>query len=80
MKPLDLVIRKNGFVYTQVYKNETGYVYSQHGYGRIIAYEAFYHKENNHFNTVSFPGNEAFGIWAWSCSTIELAVKRITNG
>jgi hypothetical protein len=79
MKQLEIIIKKNGFIYTQVFKNENGYVYSQEGYGKILAYEAFYHKENNHFNTVSFPGNEAFGVWAWSCHNLDSAIKRISN-
>ena len=30
MKELEINIKKNGFYYKQVFKNETGYVYSQH--------------------------------------------------
>lgn len=77
MKELEIEIKKNGFKYKQVFKNEIGFVYAQHLGGKIIAYEAFYRKENTMFNCVSFPGNEAFGLWAWSCGTIERAISKL---
>jgi hypothetical protein len=77
MKELEIELRKNGFLYRQVFKNENGYVYEQILNGKPIAYEAFFRKENTQFNCVSFPGNEAFGTWAWSCRTIEKAIERL---
>ena len=77
MKELDLVINKGGFTYTQVFKNDKGYIYSQSKNGIQYNFEAFLHRENNYFNCVSFPGNEAFGSWAWSCRTLERAMTHL---
>jgi hypothetical protein len=78
MKELDLVINKKGFVYTQVFKNDSGYVYEQKLNGRVIAFESFFRRENTMHGCISFPGDNAFGIWAWSCSTIERAISKLT--
>lgn len=80
MKDLDLVINKKGFTYKQVFKNETGYIYSQHLGDRLLGFEVFYRKENTQFDCVSFPGDESFGIWAWSVRTFDKAMIYLNNG
>jgi hypothetical protein len=79
MKELELVIKKRGFVYKQVFKNDTGYIYEQIFNGNVIAYESFLRKENKMFNCISYPGDNAFGLWAWTCKTFERA-KSYING
>lgn len=75
MKELDLVINKRGFEYKQVLKNDIGYIYAQHFKNEIIAYEVFYRKENTQFNCISFPGDNSFGVWAWSCKSFDRALN-----
>lgn len=78
MKDLDLLITRRGFRYTQVFKNDKWYIYKQQDQnGNNLAYEVFYRKENIRFDCVSFPGDEAFGLWAWSCTTLDRALKRL---
>lgn len=79
MKELDLEISKGGFIYKQVFKNAKGYIYSQDRNGIFIGYESFLRMENTQYNCVSFPGNEAFGKWAWSTQIYEKALSYI-NG
>ncbi len=74
MKELDLVIKKKGFIYTQVFKNELGYIYKQELNGSEIAFEVFYRKENTQFNCVSYPGDNAFGLWAWTVKNFDRAL------
>lgn len=76
MKELAETIKKGGFTYKKVYENSNGYVYEQVGYNQ---YEAFFRVINTQYNCVSFPGNEAFGKWAWSCGSLDRAIKRITK-
>lgn len=74
MKPLPKELKKKGFTYRQVVKTPKGYIYSQtHPSGTLIGYEVFLHKENTRHNCVSFPGDNAFGVWAWSVRTLEKA-------
>ena len=46
---------------------------------KTVAFEVFKHKENTQFDCVSYPGNEAFGQWAWSCRTIDAALKLLNS-
>lgn len=77
MKQLETKITKNGFTYRQLYTGPEGYIYEQNYDGEVIAYEAFRRVENTQFDCISFPGNEAFGKWAWSCRTLERAQDRL---
>ena len=79
MKELKTHIRKNGFDYEQVVKSDKGYIYSQRLGSKIVAYEVFKRVENKYYNCISFPGNEAFGDWAWTYPTLELAEKKLNN-
>ena len=54
-----------GFKFTQIKKNEFGFIYEVKDCGQIY-YEVFKRKENVRFNCVSYPSNKAFGIWAWT--------------
>lgn len=77
MKDLDKVIKKRGFVYTQLFADTSGYVYRQDLNGVTVGFEAFLRKENTQFDCVSFPGDNAFGVWAWSCKTFDLAKSHL---
>lgn len=76
-KELDKVIKRRGFVYIQEFAGTSGYVYRQEFNGQIVGFEAFLRKENSQFNCVSFPGDNAFGIWAWTTKTLEGALAKI---
>jgi len=74
MKELNLLIKKKGFIYTQAFKNEKGYIYKQQLNGIELGFEVFYRTENTKFNCISFPGDNAFGVWAWSVKTFDRAL------
>lgn len=76
-KELDIHIRRNGYNYHQSTKNDNGYIYAQDLNGKTIAYEVFERRVNKMYDTVSFPGDNAFGSWAWSCRTYEDAFKKL---
>lgn len=78
MTPLRDHIRKNGYDYYKITGIDgVGYIYEQKDNGKTVAFEVFEHRENKHFNCVSFPGNEAFGFWAWACRTLKEADKKL---
>lgn len=77
MKDLNNHVRKNGFDYYQEIANENGYVYRQMDGEKLVSFEVFKKKENTQFNCISFPGNEAFGTWAWTYRNLEDAKKRL---
>lgn len=79
-KPLSDTIKKNGYLYTKVHEVEgIGYIYGQSSHGVIHGYEVFRHKVNTMYDTVSFPGNEAFGSWAWNCPTYAKALNKLST-
>lgn len=77
IKPLEKQFQKKGFSYEQMYAGTEGYIYSKMSGGRIHSYEAFQHKVNTYYNCVSFPGDEAFGTWAWDCRSLSDAQDRL---
>lgn len=79
MKQLETHIRKNGYDYYKEVETDTGFIYRQEDNGIVVSFEVFKRVENTRFNCVSFPGNEAFGLWAWTYRTIEDAKKRLNT-
>jgi len=77
MKELDKEIKRRGFIYIQELATTSGYVYRQVLNGVTVGFEVFLRKENKQYNCVSFPGDNAFGVWAWSCRTLELAKSHL---
>lgn len=79
--PLPLQLRKNGYDYKQVKRNEHAAIYEQSDDGIFIAYEVFAieTQEASERNGIKyeakelFPHNERFGKKAWSVKTIERA-------
>ena len=77
IKELSQHIRRNGFDYYQELATDTGYIYRQEDNGKIVAYEVFKRKVNSQYNCISFPKDNAFGTWAWSCRTFEEAKNKM---
>jgi hypothetical protein len=76
MRQLAKHLKKNGYLYEQVHEEKgIGYIYKQvdDSNGRTVGYEVFKHIENTRFDCVSFPSNEAFGIWAFSVPNLDRA-------
>lgn len=86
IKKLQSIIKKNGYKYHLVKRDEHKAIYAQHG-DKIYAYEVFKTKlakphpksENDcamYDKVEIFPSDEEFGIRAWTYKTIEKANER----
>jgi hypothetical protein len=64
-----------GFIFTQIKKSDYAYIYKVDT-GFSIHYEVFKHKENNHYECVSYPSDKGFGLWAYSFTKIESACDK----
>ena len=82
---LDKEIRKNGYTYTLVKKNEHAFMYKQHminpEYDNYEVFERRLRKPMKSFGkdyeeAERFPHNEAFGVWAWSICGYNRALDR----
>jgi hypothetical protein len=78
MKKLNEIIAGRGSVKGKVMKRIRGssyaYLYECTGENFSTHYEVFRHKENTYFDCVSYPGDEAFGKWAWTYKSIDDAM------
>lgn len=68
-----------GFEFTQVARTDAAYLYRVQLPGEPTDrchYEVFRREVNARFGTVSYPSCKAFGIWAWTASTLADAERR----
>ena len=80
---LPVKLRKNGFTYTQILRGVRSFVYAQHYTPNLTYYEVFHLRYSpkliingkSYPKRERFPGNEDFGVWAWSCRTYDEAMK-----
>lgn len=87
MKKLDTVIKKRLFEYNLIDREDHKAIYSQSYEGKVIAYEVFkvkVAKETELFGAIipeheKFPGDNDFGVTAWSCKTYDKAIERYNN-
>ena len=89
MKTLKTELRKSGFTYVQMQRNEFKAMYSQYcpDAKRIIAYEVFLIQSHTGYTIAgvyiepseSYPSNERFGITAWSIRTLSRATEKYNN-
>jgi len=87
MEILSKTIRKNGFSYEQVCRNEFAAVYAQMVGGLIIAYEVFEIRQQKEGSATMggveiqfkekelFPGDNEFGKTAWSVKNKDKAIQ-----
>ena len=66
------------FKFKQMAKSEKGFIYEVDDEG-VIHYEVFEKRINRRFNTISYPNDNSFGVWAWTYRDKEKAYKRL-NG
>jgi len=65
-----------GYTFTQISKTDWGFIYEVEHDGHKH-YEVFKKRLNHRFGTVSYPTDKAFGIWAWTCMTLENAKYKL---
>lgn len=64
-----------GFIFTQIKKSNKAYIYKVDCDG-CEHYEVFKHRQNNHFNCISYPKTASFGLWAWTYKNLDLAIDK----
>jgi len=68
-----------GFLFSQYAKSNEGYIYRVDTPEGNTHYEVFKRKENTQYGCISYPTAKAFGIWAWTCKTLELAENKFNE-
>ena len=87
MTTLPLILRKNGFTYTQVLREGKKAIYSQTVTGNLKYFEVFIIQSRKEKmikgKTIQggeiFPRNESFGITAWSFRTYAEALIKFNS-
>ena len=67
-----------GYTFTQISKTDWGFIYEVE-YGGHRHYEVFKKRLNRRFGTISYPTDKAFGIWTWTCMTLERAKDKLVE-
>ena len=78
MKPLKKEFTSGKGSFRQLYAAPFGYVYERTFYGREY-YEVFKHVEYPRFGCVSYPGDRAFGNWAWCYVNETMAADKLAE-
>lgn len=63
-----------GFKFTQLKKTDLAYLYQVQNSGPAY-YEIFKRRINTQFLSVSYPGKESFGVWAWTTCDLQKALE-----
>lgn len=66
------------YVFNQIRRTNRAYLYEVRG-NNTIHYEVFKRRENSMHDVVSYPSNKAFGVWAWTTSSLERANEIFNN-
>jgi len=67
-----------GYIFNQIKKTKYAYLYEV-SENNVIHYEVFKRRENTYYECVSYPSDKAFGVWAWTCSTLERAEDKFNE-
>src|SRR2546428_13866776 len=65
-----------GFYFKKLFGNEFAYLYEVSDSDGNQRFEVFNRKINVRYSCISYPGSKSFGLWAWSCTTIDKAFER----
>lgn len=69
-----------GFIFRQVARTDCAYIYAVMPPGvKKPHYEVFRRKENHYFGVVRYPTANAFGFWAWTYPTLEMAQEKLRD-
>ena len=61
-----------GYIFNQIKRTNTAYLYEV-SENNVVHYEVFKRRENKLYDCISYPGAESFGVWAWTCMSLERA-------
>ncbi len=79
MKELSERFISKGFEFNQILRNKVGYMYEKRLNSKVVGYEVFLRKENTQFNCISYPRDNAFGVWAWSFYDENRALSKFSS-
>lgn len=69
-----------GYEFEQLCSSPFGYIYKKtHVESGVASYEVFRRIENRHFDCVSYPRSKSFGVWAYDCSDLRIAMKHFNS-
>jgi len=68
----------SGYKFTQISKTDKAFIYEVSS-GGSKHYEVFKRFVNKRFACESYPTSKAFGIWAWTCMTLEAALNKFAE-
>ena len=63
------------YVFNQIRRTKFAFVYEVRGKD-TIHHEVFKRVENEMYDNVSYPTDKAFGVWAWTCISLERANEK----
>ena len=67
-----------GYVFNQIKATKYAYLYEV-SENNIIHYEVFKRYENTLYDCVSYPTDKAFGVWAWTTTSLERAEDMLNS-
>jgi hypothetical protein len=68
----------SGFRFRQIANTSAGYIYEvRHQEVKKPHYEVFKRRMNHRFQLISYPRANAFGVWAWTYPTLEMARQKL---
>lgn len=69
-----------GYEFEQLWSSPFGYIYKKtHLDSGVVSYEVFKRIENRHFGCVSYPRSKSFGVSAYECSDLRIAMKHFNS-
>lgn len=68
-----------GFQFSQISMTDRALCYEVRIKGTVTHYEVFRRKIKNQYGCKSYLTAKAFGIWAWTYTCLEEAIKKLTS-
>jgi len=67
-----------GYIFNQIRATKYAFMYEV-SENNVIHYEVFKRVENRRYRCISYPTDAAFGVWAWTCETLERAEDKFNE-
>lgn len=67
-----------GYIFNQIKRTKYAFLYEV-SENNLTHYEVFKRQENSLYDCISYPTDKAFGVWAWTCDTLERAEDKFNE-
>lgn len=67
-----------GYIFNQIKRTKYAFLYEV-SENNLVHYEVFKRRENTIYDCISYPSDKAFGVWAWTCDTLERAEDKFNE-